>query len=133
MMTTNDFLLGYLECAIWTGTDPDNEDQPLDQTYSPSDFSPEALALAAMHCELFEERNEADLASFRESYPQSPDGDSWRSFAGHNFWLNRNGHGAGFWDLDLVEGVGDRLSEASRSFGETDVYPGDDGLLHFSR
>jgi len=33
--------------------------------------------------------------------------------AGHDFWLTRNGHGAGFWDGDWPE-TGDALTEASK-------------------
>ena len=50
--------------------------------------------------------------------------------AGHDFWLTRNGHGAGFWDGDWPEDAGDRLTEASRDFGPVDVYLGDDGLIY---
>ena len=41
--------------------------------------------------------------------------------AGHDFWLTRTGHGAGFGDRDLGE-VGDRLAEHARSAGDRDVY-----------
>lgn len=36
--------------------------------------------------------------------------------AGHDYWLTRNGHGAGFWDRDELEadGLGDKLSDACR-------------------
>lgn len=37
--------------------------------------------------------------------------------AGHDFWLTRNGHGAGFGDGDWPEEAGEKLSEAARSFG----------------
>lgn len=38
--------------------------------------------------------------------------------AGHDFYLTRNGHGAGFWDRGLGA-AGDMLSEACRPHGET--------------
>ena len=50
-------------------------------------------------------------------------------FAGHDFWLTRNGHGAGFWDRGLGE-VGDRLSNACKAFGSYDLYIGDDGKIY---
>jgi len=37
---------------------------------------------------------------------------------GHDFWLSRNGHGAGFFDGDYKEG--DALQRAARSFGSVD-------------
>lgn len=48
---------------------------------------------------------------------------------GHNLWLNRNGHGAGFWDMMIDNG--DLLSDASKALGSEDLYVGDDGKLYF--
>jgi hypothetical protein len=36
----------------------------------------------------------------------------------HDFFLTRNGHGAGFWDGDYDKGI--ELSEIAKSFGEDD-------------
>jgi hypothetical protein len=52
--------------------------------------------------------------------------------AGHDFWLTRNGHGAGFWDGDLSEDVGNALTEAAKKFGECHLYVGDDGQIYTS-
>lgn len=48
---------------------------------------------------------------------------------GYDFWLTRNGHGAGFWDRGYGE-AGDKLSKAADAFGVCDLYVGDDGLLY---
>ena len=58
--------------------------------------------------------------------------------AGHDFWLTRNGHGAGFWDGDWSEDymgteVGELLTEASRPYGDVYVHKGDDGLTYIER
>jgi hypothetical protein len=45
--------------------------------------------------------------------------------AGINFWLTRNGHGAGFWDLGLGA-IGQRLTDAAHVYGESDLYSYDD-------
>jgi hypothetical protein len=50
---------------------------------------------------------------------------------GHDFWLTRNGHGAGFWDRGIGD-YGDALTEHAHSFGASDVYVGDDGRLYVS-
>ena len=50
---------------------------------------------------------------------------------GHDFWLTRNGHGAGFWDRGLGE-RGDWLTAQCKPYGEADVYVGDDGSVHYS-
>lgn len=41
------------------------------------------------------------------------------SYAGHDLWLTRSGHGAGYWDRGLGE-LGDRLTEAAKSYGSPD-------------
>jgi hypothetical protein len=48
---------------------------------------------------------------------------------GHDFWLTRNGHGAGFWDGELGD-IGDRLTEASKAFGEVCLTVCDDGEIY---
>lgn len=49
--------------------------------------------------------------------------------AGIDFWLTRNGHGAGFWDRGLGD-VGTRLTCAAHNYGSVDLYAGDDGLIY---
>jgi hypothetical protein len=41
--------------------------------------------------------------------------------AGHDFWLTRNGHGAGFWDGDWPT-YGDLLTKVAHGFGEVDSH-----------
>ena len=43
--------------------------------------------------------------------------------AGRDFWFTRNGHGVGFWDREELEadGLGDKLSEIARRYGEVTV------------
>lgn len=56
--------------------------------------------------------------------------DSPAAQAGHDFWLTRNGHGAGFWDGDWSEPYGDILTRGAKCYGEFDTYLGDDGLIY---
>lgn len=107
------FLDGYLECAAWLSGDTDTFPNGGNH-----DFSPEFIAEATADCARFEAENADDLANA---------GDDAQN--GHDFWLTRNGHGAGFWDRGYGE-VGERLSEAARKFGECDLYVGDDGMLY---
>lgn len=48
---------------------------------------------------------------------------------GHNFYLDRNGHGTGFWDRGLGE-LGDWLSKQCEPYGDDDLYVGDDGKVY---
>lgn len=45
---------------------------------------------------------------------------------GHDLWLTRNGHGAGFWDRDLGD-IGEKLSGIARNMGNINVFKGDNG------
>lgn len=40
---------------------------------------------------------------------------------GHDFWLTRNGHGAGFWDRDLGE-IGEKLTAICKEFVAVNVF-----------
>jgi hypothetical protein len=105
----------YLETAIWASTDEDGE--PLDSRFVVDDFADEAVKQAEKDCLDFMAANDV--------------GDLDDDDVGHNFWLTRNGHGAGFWDRGLGA-LGDRLTKASEAYGSCDVYVGDDGKLHLS-
>jgi hypothetical protein len=118
LSSIDDFTRGYLECALWASTHQETE-EPLDDTHGTDDIDLCALQSAIDDCRAFQADNAADLAASDLSDEQ----------AGHDFWLTRNRHGAGFWDRGLGS-VGDRLSEASRPYGEADLYVGDDGKVH---
>lgn len=111
------FTRAYLEAALFTSND--DNDEPLDKNFSVSDFAPEAVKQAVKDCESFQDKY-ADLLSEA--------GDSEQN--GYDFWLTRNGHGAGFWDRDYGE-VGDALTRAAKAYGGTDAYVGDDDQLYF--
>ena len=116
----NKLVSQYLETALWSSTNDDGS--PLDDDYSVNDIAPDTILQAEFDRELLialcAEKN-IDLSQF--------DSDQ----IGHDFWLTRNGHGAGFWDGDYPIPIGDQLTEISKTFGSTDPYVGDDGLIHF--
>jgi hypothetical protein len=49
---------------------------------------------------------------------------------GHDIWLTRNGHGAGFFDHSYDYEA--ELMNAAKALREVDLYIGDDGKLYFS-
>ncbi|MBT2609907.1 hypothetical protein J7I97_16905 [Streptomyces sp. ISL-87] len=69
-----------------------------------------------------------DCASFR--YAAASLFEGRESDAGHDFWMTRNGHGAGFWDGDWSDPAATILDVASRACGEFALYVGDDGRIH---
>jgi len=73
-------------------------------------------------CEAFEADNAANLAIVMEHDDGRPEG-----HCGHDFWLSRNGHGAGF--FDRYYGPDARLTrayrelqDAARACGSFDLY-----------
>lgn len=117
------FTQGYIECALWSSVDGDGE--PLDDQYSATDIAPETLAQMITECAAFQEDNATALADAYANETIIYDEER----AGHDFWLTRNGHGAGFWDRGLGA-TGETLSDAARSCGSIDLYIGDDGQVY---
>ena len=111
-VSPNTVLQHYLEAAFWT------EKEELDSKDF-SDLAPEAL-----------QRAKSDVQAFIQAAGSLLDQLDDKQ-TGHDFWLTRNGHGAGFWDRGLGE-VGEKLSELSDKAGQVDLYAGDDGKLYFA-
>lgn len=142
------FLDGYLEAAFWSSTLPpydrcpscdqiavldrwDNQDDyvcgqcsdrqpnyepPADDSYGPESLTPETLAKMRKDCEQFWKQNWRMI--------QSDPGQ-----AGHDFWLSRNGHGVNFLD-DWPDEDGEKLTDASKAFGEVHLYVDADGNVN---
>lgn len=113
------FYRGYLECALWSSTAQDaagNEIEGLCE-YDPSEACARSMrADCASFC-----ASHAGLLHLACAFP------GYRmSSAGHDFWLTRNRHGAGFWNRGLGD-VGLRLTGAARVYGGVDVYLSDAG------
>lgn len=113
--TLDTFTRAYIECALWSSTDDDGN--PLDDGRDISDMHPSAI-----------ERMRTDCEAFQASHYEMIESDLSR--AGHDFWLTRNGHGAGFWDGDWPKETEDILTDAAHAFGEADLYIGDDDLIY---
>lgn len=105
----------YIECALWSSTDDDGA--PMDRRYDASDLAPEARKSMRADVDAFAADNADDLAVMTAEQ------------AGHDFWLTRNHHGAGFWDRGLGE-LGERLTQAAHACAESYLSVGDDGLVY---
>lgn len=116
----SEFLNGYLECMLWLAKDEDGN--PLD-SITADDIAPDALATITAECDDFANAN-------RETWERGGWNDAQ---AGHDFFLTRNGHGAGFWDRrynDDTRTCGKILTDNCRPYGEQDLYRGDDGKYY---
>lgn len=145
-----DEVVSYLETILWAETvllpvpeeevvdgcmlvDDDHplygvrECEPLDKYFDLEDFSVESLRKACGDCVAFFDRlDEEDLAERACDFTND-------ETIAHDFWLTRNGHGAGFWDgdyRDSEDDIGDALSNIAGEFGECWVIVGEDGKLH---
>lgn len=122
----SDFTRGYIEAAFFTDeerlTDEMGEEMPnvlfngTDTEFeTPSAPSFEMLADESLtkiieDCAGFEMLNKALL-----------DGAGTAEQNGHDFWLTRNRHGAGFWDRGYGE-VGDKLTTAAQKYSECNLF-----------
>lgn len=114
----DDFTKGYLECLYWSSSkeDPDNPDSDGNfEEHSFDEMAVDSLKRCASDCKAFQEDNAASLS---EAYEKPGYTDA---YAGHDFCLTRNGHGAGFWDRGLGA-VGIALTKASEEYGDINLY-----------
>ena len=110
----------YLAAALWSSTD--ENDEPLDKTYSVDDFHADAVAKADLQVSYFIDR----------AGPWLKEDDQTEGQIGHDLWLTRNGHGSGFWDRGLPDGRGKILSDIAHALGSSDCYVGDDGKIYLT-
>ncbi len=129
---TEAFIRAYLECALWATHGPDEEPhqcENLDDIFGIDDIAPSALGATREECLDFIRANRRDLGLYCARMANA----EWsgEARAGHDFFLTRCGHGAGFWDRGLGA-LGDRLADAARVYGDAFYYPGDDGRVYLS-
>lgn len=109
-MKLDEFTTAYIICALWSSTDGE---KPLDDNYG---ISIGCLAQMIEDCQKFQAEN---FEMIQDNLSQ----------AGHDFWLTRNGHGAGFWDGGWPE-FGDILTAKCKEFKEVDLCVGSDGKIY---
>lgn len=103
------FFRGFVTCGAWCDTW--DHETPFDRANGPElkenadvDKLDDSVLPAFWECAEFVRFQWADLAALDPNR------------AGHDFWLSRNGHGAGFWDRGYGK-TGERLHEASKPYG----------------
>ena len=126
------FFYAYVEAALWSSMDGSTPagGEPLDTNYGAGDLAPELAEQMRRDCDRFQSEHAADLAQYYEELPRSHAEFPAEAYAGHDFWLSRNGHGAGFFDREVNRELRDRLQAAARGFGEVDLYVGDDDKIY---
>lgn len=107
----------YLVAALWASTisgadDSEREGTSFDEDYTVDDFSPEAVRIAKKVIEDF----------MSKATPLIEASDVEMESIGHDLWLTRNGHGAGFWARDYGE-LGDQLTELAEKYYSVYLFP----------
>lgn len=119
----NRMLDSYIECALWSTTEWESG-----ETFDNIDASPsnKCLKIFRQECEQFLEEIQPILDTLDthqlNTLPLSAEQ------IGHDFWLTRNGHGAGFWDRGMGE-LGEKLTTVAKSYGTCDLYLSDSNQI----
>jgi hypothetical protein len=101
----------YLTCALWA--------DGLDSEYETSDIT-----------EKSKEHAKKDIEKFLAVVGDSAE-DITEDMLGHDIWLTRNGHGAGFFDRGYDPEIEKVLTNAAQALKEDYIYDGDDGRVYF--
>jgi hypothetical protein len=117
---------GYCETMLWCGAFDAETGEQLSEAhldYAPvalSDFSADAQTEIESDVYSFIASNEDDFREFLLRTDEGLESNAASKF-GHDFYLTRNGHGAGFWDRGLGD-LGDRLTAMSKPYGDMSAY-----------
>jgi hypothetical protein len=132
MRKLDNFTRAYLTCALWSSNDESTPEggEPFDANYSLDDIAPSSIDAAISDCSDF--RMVCSTDALLDEYWDAEQG-------GHDFWLTRNHHGAGFWDRycdfssnqDEIKEIGQKLTVIAHKFREITPILGDDGLIYF--
>lgn len=122
MTDLEQFTAGFFEALAFTDLGPDS-DIP-----EGAELDPELVADLEADCRSFFWRFDWHVRIVMDVNRRL----SWAD-AGHDFWLTRNGHGAGFWDgdwdLDDTDRHAAKLDQAAQDFGQVDLYEVD-GVIY---
>ena len=121
------FVRAYLTTALWSSTMMPEDSERSDCSYfshgcDVDDCSLETVIGALRDCTEFQ--NDYNGVLERSDHPTDRDA--------HDFWLSRNGHGAGFFDRGTDDA--DTLQDAARTYGEVNLYHvgDDDSMIIYS-
>ena len=119
-------ITGYLDAALHLAEDMQDEDI--------EDFSMETKITAIEDCmAILQLKDTAWIGSYSSATEEERDNMTKYVKNPHqigcDFWLTRNGHGAGFWDRELGR-FGDAITASAERFKTLDVVVGDDGQLY---
>ena len=119
-MNIDKILLGYLEAALWT-----EEENILDEDGIVLDMDMVSQATKA--------EVKKDIEKFLDLAGETAINEALNTndedFLGHDIWLTRNGHGAGFFDRDYSDETEKALMDAAKKIGEKHLFVQDGEIL----
>ena len=109
-----DIKQAYIACMLWSSGEGEFDNKTIE------DFAPETIYKIDMDIHRFMLENGSKIKDIDKEQ------------VGHDLWLTRNHHGAGFWDRPELYGqaLADELTTFSHGMGEQDLYLGDNGLMY---
>jgi hypothetical protein len=125
----DEFIADYIGTALQDFSLTQRDTDDLDADYDIDDLDIDAREAMESDAKVFWNRNGAYILA-RE---KNNDRGEWTiaQRAASDFWLNRNGHGVGFWSRpDLWGPYTEKFDEDSKWFGRCDLYLGDDGKVY---
>jgi hypothetical protein len=128
------FFRSYVDTALWSSvSDHDSEGPVITDEHDIHDVFCFTLETMLQDCARFYDANKEHIHCDGAPLSREFEGSiaaREAAMAGHDFWLTRCGHGAGFWDGDWPEPAATALDTASKEFGNIDLYVGDDGQIY---
>lgn len=114
------FTTAYITAMLWAECPTESDESCDDLGLTVDDITDEGLREIIADCDDFQLTHANDIADDLER-------------AGHDFYLTRNRHGAGFWDGDWPVEVSRRLTDAAHVYGTQGLQADDEdgnGPLH---
>jgi hypothetical protein len=134
----NKIMDSYLESAIWTEEERMQEDEVSEYGELGDDSEVRDMVTDAMDLNIHNFSDDSKIQAYTDIKKfLSLIGDTANIMTeeqlGHDLWLTRNGHGAGFWDRGYDEADVAILNKASEDLGEIDLYVDDSGVIRFGQ
>jgi len=115
----DEFVEAFLACGLWTHNELDG--------FKIHDIHEGDIDWILNECNDFQFKAEQIIRQYAPSLVVD------ETQLGHDFLLTRNGHGAGFWDGDWPDPLGNHLTTLSKRFCEIYFYKGDDGKIYIDK
>lgn len=118
------FTRGYLAAAEWLARSETGDEANPDAIDNATGWAEDALAEAVADCKAFQASCQAEIALYQMLARRGAES------AGHDFYLSRNGHDAGFFDRGDHPTFG-YLQDQAEAFGNADAILCEDGFYRF--